>query len=172
VEHNHPSAQIPILISVLASGAILACCAFVLSTGVISSLPVGVVPAMQPVKPEEKEEEIPFCTEDQIPHAILTIGEEDSGGRYELRAGETAAVVLAANISTGYSWFTGYDEAALTLICRRVEEQEGNKLGQVSREIFYFRGENAVGQTNLSFSYRRPFEKDVHTRHDFYLDVI
>ncbi len=70
-------------------------------------------------------------------------------------------IALGSNPTTGYSWQPSYDENNLNLINQTYREQDttGEQLvGAAGTEYFIFRALNG-GETRISFTYRRPWEK-------------
>jgi inhibitor of cysteine peptidase len=69
--------------------------------------------------------------------------------------GETFAVRLAGNPTTGYTWKAGVDSSYLELVGQEFERQtEG--VGAGGHEVFRFRA-RAAGETEIAFEYRRPW---------------
>jgi len=69
--------------------------------------------------------------------------------------GETFALALPGNPTTGYTWQADVDVAYLQLVAQEFAPQ-GPAVGAGGREVFRFRALQA-GETELAFEYRRPW---------------
>jgi inhibitor of cysteine peptidase len=93
----------------------------------------------------------------------LRVDEAGSGAPVVLARGQTMAVVLEANVPTGYRWEVtpGF---APTLAQVGTADYTARAtppvVGAPGDMTFRFRAENP-GTTSLTFTYRRPFEPDV-----------
>ena len=102
----------------------------------------------------------------------IALSEEDYGTQLEMERGQTLAITLASNASTGYSWALeqGLDQTILA----QVGESEGgirlNALCPESTETFRFRAEQP-GRVTLSLVYIRPWEESPKPAWRFSLDV-
>jgi inhibitor of cysteine peptidase len=69
--------------------------------------------------------------------------------------GETFAIALASNPTTGYTWQTAVDPRCLTLLAQELEPG-GDAIGAGGQEVFRFRARQA-GEAEITFEYRRPW---------------
>ena len=70
-------------------------------------------------------------------------------------------IALGSNPTTGYSWQAAYDEKALTLVEQTYKEQDNTGeqiVGAPGTEYFRFKALRK-GQTEVTFTYRRPWEE-------------
>lgn len=74
-----------------------------------------------------------------------------------LWVGDTYALLLDSNPTTGYQWQVEFDESLLELVDQRYEPGWGNVVGAGGKEVFVFRG-LAVGIADVGFTYKRPWE--------------
>ena len=93
----------------------------------------------------------------------LRVDEASSGAPIVLARGQTMAVILEANVTTGYRWevMPGF---APTLAQVGTADYTARAtppvVGAPGDMTFRFRAESP-GTTSLTFAYRRPFEPDV-----------
>jgi C1A family cysteine protease/predicted secreted protein len=111
------------------------------------------------------------------PPVEITLGAEDNGQRVELHEGETLAIRLESNPSTGYGW--ELDQPALSAESLSVLRQTGDEyeahealgsssaegleapqplLGAPTTQVLRFQAVQA-GQASLKLVYRRPWEE-------------
>jgi len=84
---------------------------------------------------------------------------EETGGRVTLKPGQTLAIRLESNPSTGYRWETTEYDVEILRQGGSVEYQSGGSaLGAGGHEIFRFEAV-ATGQTIVKMVYRRPWEE-------------
>lgn len=79
-----------------------------------------------------------------------------------IRSGEKLILKLPSNPSTGYSWFlnNNYNKNVVNLVSQKYLSPAGdNAIGSAGTEEFTFVGV-AKGQTNITFNYIRPWEKN------------
>jgi inhibitor of cysteine peptidase len=76
----------------------------------------------------------------------------------QVAAGETFAVTLAGNPTTGYTWQVGVDQQHLELI-DQTYTPGGEGVGAGGQEVFTFRA-RAAGKTGIACEYRRPWDKE------------
>jgi inhibitor of cysteine peptidase len=89
----------------------------------------------------------------------------DFGRVVELQRGQTVIVELSANRTTGYTWVAVLNGDPVLLQqgpARYVtsQSQDPNVVGAGGTEIFTFVA-NGVGEQEIEFEYRRPWEKNV-----------
>lgn len=80
---------------------------------------------------------------------------DDPEGALHVAPGETFALALPANPSTGYAWQLDLDPAYLDLLDDRFEPS-GRALGAGGQQVFRLRA-CAAGSTQLVAEYRRPW---------------
>jgi inhibitor of cysteine peptidase len=81
----------------------------------------------------------------------------DPGTTIRVGAGDTFAIELAGNPTTGYMWQPDVDSQHLELLGQEFEPGGGG-VGAGGKEIFRFRALRA-GDTEIAFAYRRPWDK-------------
>ena len=82
----------------------------------------------------------------------------DPGTTIRVEAGESFAIGLAGNPTTGYTWQPDVDSQHLELLGQEFEPG-GEGVGAGGKEIFRFRA-LAAGDTEIAFAYRRPWDKE------------
>ncbi len=84
----------------------------------------------------------------------------DSGRAVNLKTGDTLAVRLASNPSTGYSWEVSEGKADVLLEKNKVFEQGAadSSPGTGGTDVWMFEAVKE-GKQKLTFIYRRPWEK-------------
>ena len=82
----------------------------------------------------------------------------DASQAIHLGAGETFAMVLACNPSTGFLWEPSFDARYLELVSRKFR-QEGQRIGAGAEEMFHLRALQA-GETQILFELRRSWETE------------
>lgn len=83
---------------------------------------------------------------------------DDPTKSIQVAAGETFAVALASNPTTGYTWQVGVDQQHLELI-NQTFTPKGEGVGAGGQEVFTFRA-RADGKTGIACEYRRPWDKE------------
>lgn len=74
----------------------------------------------------------------------------------EVGVGQTFAIVLAGNPTTGYTWQAAVDEEFLQPLGGEFEPQ-GRGVGAGVREVMRFRALQA-GETEIAMEYKRPWQ--------------
>ncbi len=82
---------------------------------------------------------------------------DDPAGPIQVGAKEQFAIALAGNPTTGHEWQASVDPIYLELRAS-VFEPEGKAVGSGGRDVFQFKALRA-GDTEISFEYRRPWER-------------
>lgn len=104
----------------------------------------------------------------------VKIGVESDGGEVQLKTGETLAVTLESNPTTGYSWQVAQTDEALLKTegdpVYQPDSHDKNVVGSGGKETLRF---TAVGpgQVTLNLAYQRPWEKDVEPAQTFSVTV-
>jgi inhibitor of cysteine peptidase len=80
---------------------------------------------------------------------------DDPAQAIQVAAGETFAVRLAGNPTTGYTWQANVDSSYLELVYQEFEPG-GEGVGAGGHEVFRFRARE-TGETEIVFEYRRPW---------------
>lgn len=75
----------------------------------------------------------------------------------QVTVGETFAVVLEGNPSTGYTWQADLDHAYLQQVAQEFEPA-GEGVGAAGHEVCRFRALKA-GRTRIAFAYQRPWDR-------------
>jgi inhibitor of cysteine peptidase len=98
--------------------------------------------------------------------------ENDSGSTVELRTGDTLAVMLSGNPTTGYQWeMASVDTNVLKQRGKPEYTSNSAAVGAGGKFIFAFEAA-APGQTVLRLVYRRPFEKNVPPASTFEITAV
>lgn len=91
-------------------------------------------------------------------NTMLTIGEKDANREITLRPGDQLAIVLEANVTTGYTWVVAASDVG---VVKQVGEpqyrSESSAVGAGGQLTTRFTAV-AAGRTLLTLGYRRPFE--------------
>jgi inhibitor of cysteine peptidase len=93
----------------------------------------------------------------------------DPGDTICVEAGESFAIELAGNPTTGYMWQPDVDSQHLELLGQEFEPGGGG-IGAGGKEIFRFRA-LAAGDTEIAFSYQRPWDKESHDTSSFQVAI-
>jgi inhibitor of cysteine peptidase len=80
---------------------------------------------------------------------------DDPAQAIHVASGETFAVRLAGNPTTGYTWQASVDSPNLELVGQEFEPA-GEGIGAGGHEVFRFRA-LAAGETEIVLEYRRPW---------------
>lgn len=80
---------------------------------------------------------------------------DDPAQTIHVAAGETFAIALASNPTTGYTWQAEIDPRCLALLTQEFEPG-GDAIGAGGREVLRFRAREAC-RTEIDFEYRRPW---------------
>lgn len=75
----------------------------------------------------------------------------------KVAVGQEFIIALDSNPSTGYGWEVVIDNDLVSLVGKEYEAHGAEMVGAGGQEIFTFQAQ-AVGQAQLNFSYRRPWE--------------
>lgn len=104
---------------------------------------------------------------------VVQIGQKANGTTVSLHPGDTLAVSLAGNITTGFSWsVVSVKPAVLKSVSRQyVEKKAGPCCGQGGVFILRFRAV-AAGRTPLRLGYARPFEKSTPPAQTFAITAV
>ncbi len=99
-------------------------------------------------------------TAQTAPPATVEIGELGKRASVQLRVGDTLRVVLAANVSTGYSWQVASNEAGvLESASSQNTPAAPQRMGAPGQQTLSFTA-RAPGQDHLTLNYARPWEKN------------
>jgi len=106
------------------------------------------------------------------PAKEVRLGADDDGRQVELEAGQTLAIGLESNPTTGYTWEVAeLDEHILRQVGETEFEPESGAIGAGGVETLRFETVSA-GQTALRLVYHRPWEKDVEPLATFSVQVV
>jgi len=85
----------------------------------------------------------------------------DGDGTFDIRQGQTLELEMESNPTTGYSWDVAASENKGVLRQKRGSKYipGSDLIGAGGVQIFYFEGLRR-GRAELTFEYRRPWEKD------------
>ena len=94
----------------------------------------------------------------------FTLGEKEAGQKIVLHCGDVLEVRLPANPTTGFLWSVSSSKTGVVTQQGNARYQQSAKekglLGGGGEEIWHYRAEHD-GQTVLTFSYARPWEKGI-----------
>ena len=82
------------------------------------------------------------------------------GSTIETAVGDDFGITLASNASTGFSWKVEFEKEVITLVNNEYVPPAVQMPGAGGKQIFIFRASKKGTQT-LTFTYARPWEKDV-----------
>jgi len=102
----------------------------------------------------------------------ITLGAKDNGTQIELEQGQTLAIALDSNPTTGYSWARDPAKAGDVLVqVGEAEYKSQSKLvGGGGIETLRYRAD-APGKTTLTLIYRRPWEEGAKPAQTYTLEV-
>lgn len=103
--------------------------------------------------------------------SALALEAKDNGRQIELEKGQTLAISLEGNPSTGYTWEMVESEDSILRQVGEIEfEAESDLVGAPGTQTLRFEAVES-GQTELKLVYHRPWEKDVEPLETFTLQV-
>ncbi len=94
---------------------------------------------------------------------------DDPTQAIRVATGETFAIALVGNPSTGYTWQVDVDAQYLELLAQEFEPK-GRGVGAGGDEVFQFRA-TATGQTWIACEYRRPWDREARNTERFQVVV-
>lgn len=101
----------------------------------------------------------------------LALEAKDNGRQIELEIGQTLAISLEGNPSTGYTWEMVESEDSILRQVGEIEfEAESDLVGAPGTQTLRFQAVES-GQTELKLVYHRPWETDVEPLETFTLQV-
>ncbi len=101
----------------------------------------------------------------------LALEAKDNGRQIELQKGQTLAISLEGNPSTGYTWEMAESEGSILRQVGEIEfKAESELVGAPGTQTLRFEAVEA-GQMELKLVYHRPWEKDVQPLETFTLQV-
>jgi inhibitor of cysteine peptidase len=110
-------------------------------------------------------------TAQTTPPATVEIGELGPSASVQLRVSDTLRVVLAANVSTGYSWqVAANDTAILQPASSQNTPAAQQRMGTPGRQTLSFTAK-AAGQDHLTLHYARPWEKNAKPARTYTLSI-
>ena len=83
---------------------------------------------------------------------------EDTQGAINVKKGDTFKITLKSNPTTGYQWNADFDETLIQLVNTSYKADEPQLMGSGGIEIFEFKVIGSNTDTNINFSYARPWE--------------
>lgn len=102
----------------------------------------------------------------------VKLGVADGGRTVELARGQTVAITLEANPTTGYTWEVAeLDESILQQVGEIEFKPQSDLIGAPGVQTLRFRAVNP-GQTALKLVYHRPWEEGVEPLKSFALQVV
>ncbi len=90
---------------------------------------------------------------------------DDPASAVRVAMGETFAVALKGNPTTGYTWHASVDARYLELVAQEFEPA-GEGVGAGGHEVCRFRTLQA-GETQITFVYRRPWDTEARDKRLF-----
>ncbi len=103
--------------------------------------------------------------------SALALEAKDNGRQIEVEKGQTLAISLEGNPSTGYTWEMVESEDSILRQVGEIEfEAESDLVGAPGTQTLRFEAVES-GQTELKLVYHRPWEKDVEPLETFTLQV-
>ena len=103
----------------------------------------------------------------------VELGSDDNGKTIALEVGQTPAITLDSNPTTGYSWeATGEHEELVQAGEPEYKQRNQDKqlVGAGGQETLHFEAKQA-GQVRLELVYHRPWEKGTNPAETFAVDV-
>ena len=83
---------------------------------------------------------------------------EDTQGAITVKKGDIFKITLKSNPTTGYQWNADFDETIIQLVDSSYKADEPQLMGSGGIEIFEFKVIGSNTDTNIKFSYARPWE--------------
>lgn len=103
--------------------------------------------------------------------SALALEAKDNGRQIELEKGQTLAINLEGNPSTGYTWeMVESEDSILRQVGETEFEAESDLVGAPGTQTLRFQAVES-GQTELKLVYHRPWETDVEPLETFTLQV-
>ncbi len=103
--------------------------------------------------------------------SALALEAKDNGRQIEVEKGQTLAINLEGNPSTGYTWEMVESEDSILRQVGEIEfEAESDLVGAPGTQTLRFEAVES-GQTELKLVYHRPWETDVEPLETFTLQV-
>jgi inhibitor of cysteine peptidase len=110
-------------------------------------------------------------TKDPVIPMQYSVTETDQGKTFTLHAGDSLAIVLDSNPSTGYSWVVkSVDNPVLSMDGEPVLKSDSSQLGAPGKTTITFTTVH-TGSQALTLLYQRPFEKDAQPLKTFSINV-
>ena len=94
---------------------------------------------------------------------------EDPTRAIRATVGETFAIALAGNPTTGYTWQSTVDPGYLELVGEAFEPVDEG-VGSGGQEVFRFRA-LASGESEIRCEYRRPWDKKARDSKQFRIEI-
>jgi inhibitor of cysteine peptidase len=96
----------------------------------------------------------------------------DPGQRINVGTNQEFVIALNSNPTTGYDWEENYDDSMLILAGKeyRVGEKAAGLVGAGGTQYYRFRSVGS-GSTEITLSYKRPWEEEVLERKVFTVDI-
>ncbi len=102
----------------------------------------------------------------------VLLGADDNARQIELNRGQTLAIALEANPTTGYTWEAAeFDEHVLRQAGETKFQPQSSAIGAGGMQTLRFEAMNA-GKTSLKLVYHRPWEKNVEPLKNFSIQVV
>ena len=103
----------------------------------------------------------------------VKVGAADNGREITLKQGQTLAVALEANPTTGYNWLlvSEPDSAVLSVVGDEFEAPSRDRVGAGGVTTWRFRA-LATGETSFQLGYARSWEEGVEPLETFSLRVV
>lgn len=95
---------------------------------------------------------------------------EDPARAIRAAVGETFALALTGNPTTGYTWQAAVDPRYLALVGEEFEPVDAG-VGSGGQEVFRFRA-LAPGQSKIDCDYRRPWDKKARETRQFRVEIV
>lgn len=101
----------------------------------------------------------------------VEIADTDNGSQVALQVGETLALSLESNPTTGYGWeIAELDQSILSETYHEYEADSPAITGSGGQEVWRFQAQRP-GSTTLRLEYRRPWEEGVEPIQTFNVEV-
>ncbi len=103
--------------------------------------------------------------------AALALEAKDNGREIELQKGQSLAISLEGNPSTGYTWEMAESEVSILRQVGEIEfKAESDLVGAPGTQTLHFEAVES-GQTELKLVYHRPWEQGVEPLETFTIQV-
>jgi inhibitor of cysteine peptidase len=100
----------------------------------------------------------------------ILLDESDNNTRVVLYVGDSLAIKLKSNVTTGYSWDVANLPSSLQQLGSKTEPGKSGRVGEPGFQTFTFKS-TMPGDYDLQLNYSRPFEKNSRPAKTYHLSL-